>query len=152
MTWRNILVPHDFSASANHAAAIARDEAKLRGAAVVVVHVLDLPRELDADTIVTNPETNLPVNAREYATTTATAHLEALAQRLRKDGVTVTTRLRVGSPVDEILAAATDLHADVIIMGTHGHGGIRDFIAGNVAERVIRGAHVPVLVVRAPNA
>ena len=41
MIWKTILVPHDFSSSANHAAAIARDEAKLHGATIVLLHVID---------------------------------------------------------------------------------------------------------------
>ena len=43
MHWKTILVPHDFSSSANHAAALARDEAKLHGGTLVLLHVVDLP-------------------------------------------------------------------------------------------------------------
>ena len=43
MIWKTILVPHDFSSSANHAAAIARDEAKPHGAKHLLLHVIDLP-------------------------------------------------------------------------------------------------------------
>ena len=51
MTWNTILVPHDFSASANHALAIARDEAKLHKAKIVLFHVIDLPHQIGPDAV-----------------------------------------------------------------------------------------------------
>jgi nucleotide-binding universal stress UspA family protein len=151
MAWLTILVPHDFSASANHAAAIARDEAKLRNARIVLLHIIDL-NELDADAVIVPEDTKVPTSLRDYATSAASAHLADLAERLNKDGVAVTTAIRIGHPVDEILHAAESERADVIIMGTHGRSGLRAMIAGSVAERVVRASPIPVLTVRQPAA
>lgn len=53
-----------------------------------------------------------------------------------------------GSPARRIVEHATDIDADVIVMGTHGRGGIDRLLLGSVAERVVRASTVPVLTVR----
>src|SRR5882757_6232980 len=67
MAWTTILVPHDFSTSANHALAIARDEAKHHGATIVLLHVIDLPYQLGPDAVIVPPETGAPIGLKEYA-------------------------------------------------------------------------------------
>jgi len=81
----------------------------------------------------------------------AEQHLDDLAARLTKDGASVKTFVRVGNPVDEILRFVDEEKADLVVMGTHGRGGIRHLIAGSVAERVVRASKVPVLTVRHPD-
>src|SRR5687768_7437940 len=56
MIWRKVLVPHDFSSSANHAAALARDEAKRNDGWLVLLHVVELPLYLGADSTQMIPE------------------------------------------------------------------------------------------------
>ena len=56
---------------------------------------------------------------------------------------------RTGSVIDQILAAARETHADMIVMGTHGRRGIARAILGSVTEQVIRRAPCPVLAIRA---
>ena len=58
--------------------------------------------------------------------------------------------VRRGDPAHEILAAATDLESDAIIIATHGRTGWRRLLFGSVAETVFRGATCPVLTIRAP--
>ena len=100
MSWKTILVPHDFSASANHAAALARDEAKLHGGRIILLHVIDLPHQLGGTEVVIPPDTGAPIPIRDYAVASAEQHLGDLAERLSKDGAAVTTFVRVGNPVD----------------------------------------------------
>jgi universal stress protein A len=150
MPWKMILVPHDFSASANHAAAIARDEAKLHGARLVLLHVIDLGH-IAPDSVIVPNATGAPINVKDYAVASAEGHLADLAERLRKDGITATSFIRVGGPVDEIVRFADDEHADVIVMGTHGRTGLAHLLVGSVAERVVRVSKVPVLTVRHPD-
>jgi nucleotide-binding universal stress UspA family protein len=151
MAWKTILVPHDFSTSAHHAAAIAREEAKLHGAAIVLVHVIDLPYQLGPDAVIVPPETGAPISVKQYAIQSAEAHLQEIVERLVKDSVTATGVVAVGVPVDEINRAAHDQHADLIVMGTHGRTGLRHLMVGSVAERVVRSSKVPVLTVRHPD-
>ncbi len=63
-------------------------------------------------------------------------------------GVGSTTILKVGNPAEEIINTAADGRFDVIIVGIHGMGAIERFLIGSVADRLVRYATVPVLVVR----
>jgi nucleotide-binding universal stress UspA family protein len=151
MAWKTILVPHDFSASANHATAIARDEAKLHGGTVLLLHVVDLPYQMSPDAVIVPEATGAPISVKEYAMQSAETHLQDIADRLAKDGVTATGSVVVGNPVDEINRAADHHHVDLVVMGTHGRTGIRHLMAGSVAERVVRSSKVPVLTIRHPD-
>jgi nucleotide-binding universal stress UspA family protein len=150
MNWKTILVPHDFSSSANHAAAIARDEAKAHGSKLLLLHVIQLPGQMQPDVAIIPEASGAPISMREYAVKQAEAHLEDLAARLAKDGITAQTFLRIGNPVDEILTFATENSVDLIIMGTHGRSGVAKLIAGSVTEKVVRASDVPVLTTRHP--
>ncbi len=55
---------------------------------------------------------------------------------------------RIGSPVDQINQMAVDLSTDLLVMGTHGWGGMDRILLGSTAERVVRGAPCPVMTVR----
>jgi nucleotide-binding universal stress UspA family protein len=57
-----------------------------------------------------------------------------------------------GLPTDAICRVASRLHADLIVMGTHGREGLSHLLLGSVAERTLRRAPCPVLTVRAPAA
>lgn len=150
MSWKTILVPHDFSASANHAAALARDVAKVHGARLVLLHVVELPHQVTPDTVIMPDANGAPVNIRDYAVTAAEQHLTDLVARLTKDGVAASSLVRVGNAVDEILRYADEENMDLVAMGTHGRTGLAHVIVGSVAERIVRGAKMPVLTVRSP--
>lgn len=150
MLWKTLLVPHDFSSSANHAAAIARDEAKLHGARLLLLHIIDLPHAIKPDTVIVPDATGAPVNVREYAVSSAEAHLQDIVERLAKDGVTATPFIRVGNPVDEINRFVDEEKVSLIVMGTHGRTGLQHLLIGSVTERVVRTATCPVLTVRHP--
>src|SRR5882724_6413098 len=151
MIWKTILVPHDFSSSANHAAAIARDEAKLHGAKVVLLHVIDLPYQLQPDAAIIPEPGGAPISVKDYAISKAEEHLADIAKRLGKDGVTTSTFIRIGNPVDEITTFTKDQGIDLVVMGTHGRTGLQHLLLGSVAERVVRSSVVPVLTVRSPD-
>lgn len=72
--------------------------------------------------------------------------LNAVAAAGAERGVPVERHLRRGRPHEEILDAASDYDADLIVMGTHGRTGLGRFVtAGSVAERVVRHSKLPVL-------
>ena len=81
-------------------------------------------------------------------------YLQKMAERLKADAaeVEVEVAVRFGRPADKVLAFADDVGADLIAMTTHGRSGIRDWIFGSVADRILRGATCPVLLVRAGQA
>jgi nucleotide-binding universal stress UspA family protein len=150
MAWKTILVPHDFSASADHALAIALSEAAMHGAAIVLLHVIDLPLQLGPDAVIVPPETGTPISVKQYAIQSAENNLERIADQVAKDGAAVSCVVAVGTPVDEINRAVDDHRIDLIVMGTHGRTGIRHLMAGSVTERVVRTSKVPVLTIRHP--
>ena len=74
------------------------------------------------------------------------AYLEAVAAPLREQGRDVDTLVAFGNPAEQILALAAA--ADLVVMGSHGHGGVKRFVLGSVADEVARHAPVPVMIVR----
>jgi nucleotide-binding universal stress UspA family protein len=60
--------------------------------------------------------------------------------------------LKNGDPADIIVQTAKEQKCDLIVMGTHGHGGIADVLIGSTAKRVVRQSTIPVLVIRLPEA
>ena len=75
-------------------------------------------------------------------------YLARLAADLRKRGGWITTEVRYGEPVAEIVAAARDTGADLIAMTTHGRSAVGRLPFGSVAEAVLRQAQIPVLMMR----
>jgi nucleotide-binding universal stress UspA family protein len=166
MIWKTILVPHDFSSSANHALAIARDEAKAHGARLLLLHVIDLPSQMAptmiivperADAVVggvTNsavvPEGDIgPISVKDWAIREAERHLADLTARVGKDGVTAQAFVRLGKAENEIIQFATEHGVDLIAMGTAGRTGLAHMLIGSVAERVVRLSKCAVLTIRA---
>jgi len=69
---------------------------------------------------------------------------------LKSKGVTVKTIVQMGDAAEEILKAANEIKADIIAMSTHGRSGLRRLAFGSITDKVLRGANMPVLTVRAP--
>jgi len=86
--------------------------------------------------------------ALRYAEVEMRRYLRSVAAVLRDHGAIVHVEVRQGAPADEILAYATEVEADLISMTTHGLSGLSRWVYGNVAGKVLQGAHSPVLLVR----
>jgi nucleotide-binding universal stress UspA family protein len=83
-----------------------------------------------------------------HATEKELEPLEHAKERAEETGVKAHTRLLRGEPVDEIVAFADVLDADLIVVGSRGHGAIASALLGSVSRGVLREARRPVLVVR----
>jgi nucleotide-binding universal stress UspA family protein len=144
---RRVLVPTDFSDNSAPAVRYAAEIAEKFGAELVLLHVVqDLALVLpDAvmPTAVATPNLDDMIAAAKTGIANQVAAL-GLAKFNPKGEV------RVGSPATEIVAAAADLHADLLCISTHGRTGLAHFLLGSVAERIVRHASCPVLVVRSP--
>jgi nucleotide-binding universal stress UspA family protein len=81
------------------------------------------------------------VNKEEIET-----YLEDIAQNLDKQGVKSRVVIGSGKAADEILDYATKHVVDLIMMSTHGRGGLSRWAFGSVADKVVRNAHVPVFI------
>ncbi len=80
----------------------------------------------------------------------AMRYLRKAAEGLKKQGATARVRVAVGDAAGEIIKAADEINADIIAMSTHGRSGLSRWAFGSVTDKVLRGGHKPVLVVRAP--
>ncbi len=140
-----ILVPTDGSPEGRRAVAHAIDLAEAHDATVSGVYVIN-----------TASYNGLPMESSWEGVTTllntdgkkALATIEQLAT---EHGVPVETEITEGSPAKEILQAADRQDCDLIVMGTHGRGGLDRLLLGSVAEKVVRGARIPVTTVRIDN-
>jgi len=80
----------------------------------------------------------------------AESYLSQLMKRTRYDGVSVKPEVITGIPTESIADYATKNSIDLIAIATHGRSGISRWAWGSVADRILRSACVPVLMVRAP--
>ena len=80
----------------------------------------------------------------------ARSYLNKVGKGIRSEKVSVEIRVEVGSAAEEIIKAADEINVDLIAMSTHGRHGISRWAFGSVTDKVLRGGHKPVLVVRAP--
>jgi len=75
-------------------------------------------------------------------------HLVVAQKKLDAAGRFHTTHIHVGQPAEVIVRVAGDLACDLIVMGTHGRGGLVELVTGSVASRVLHLAPCPVLLVK----
>jgi len=141
MPFQRILVATDFSDSAQQALEHALHLAEKFGSELTLVHCWEA--------------SNYPYAAGLYfAGDVATPIERAAAARLAEAMAQLTPRfpaaksmLRSGAAWQELLSAADEVKADLIVMGTHGRRGFERALLGSVAEKVVRMARVPVLTV-----
>ncbi len=77
-------------------------------------------------------------------------YLTKAGEALRSKGATVTPRVAIGTPAEEIVKAAVDINANLIAMSTHGRSGLSRLAFGSVADKVLRhGGTIPVMMVKA---
>jgi manganese transport protein len=77
------------------------------------------------------------------------AYLERVAEKLRGEGLTVTTHLALGDPPREIQRTAQEQHCDLIAMTSHGHRLIGDLLFGSTIHEVRHNTSIPILLVKA---
>ena len=140
---RSILVPTDFSPPSSKAVTYARALADAFDAKVTLLNVVE-PIGGTPDFAV-NP---LVIDSREM-TERAKENLERLISREHiEPGRIGNLLVRHGTPFHEISQAAAVLKSDLIVIATHGYTGLKHVLLGSTAERVVRHAPCPVLVVR----
>lgn len=117
--------------------------AKELGSEVTLLHILEpfVPLTFEGLT--------MPSPAAETESSEAEKSLKALVASVREPGIArVKPLFRRGIASHEIVEAAKELDVDLIVMATHGYTGWKHFCIGSTAERVVRAAPCPVLVVR----
>jgi nucleotide-binding universal stress UspA family protein len=141
---KRILVPVDFSSVTKDVLDVVTTVAKACGATVFLVHVAP-PFVADLKTV------HVPKKERDFvAQMLRDEHrdLQHLAEELERAGLEVEPLLVEGHGiVEKILDEAERRHADLIIVGSHGHGRLFDMLIGSTPEGILRKTRVPVLIV-----
>lgn len=143
---RKILAPTDFSENAKTGLDYARGLANVFGSEITLIHVTE-PRFSYAGYGLS------PEVVRDIERETQEA-IEEQIEKAKADlgEVRCSHLVREGAPFHEIVEAAREIDADLIVMATHGHTGIKHLLLGSTAEKVVRYAPCPVLTVRAAEA
>ena len=141
---RTIIAAVDFSPHSEPVVDAAVTFAKQFGAKVRLVHAYDIPIPL-----VSPYEVAIPEPYREETRRIAAQKLAALVDRLAAQGVTVDSLLTEVPAAAAIVRAAEESKADLLVIGTRGHTGLKHLLLGSVAERTVRLAPCPVLTVKA---
>ncbi|HMP72646.1 MAG TPA: universal stress protein [Kiritimatiellia bacterium] len=142
---KTILVPVDFSNVTENVLAAAAAAGKGFGAKLVLLFVAaPEPEFIGYDP---GPSSVREAVARQYAE--EHRRLQELGAGLEAEGLEVTSLSVQGYAAEKILSEAEKHGAGLIVMGSHGHGMLRQLLVGSVAEGVIREARCPVMVVPA---
>jgi nucleotide-binding universal stress UspA family protein len=132
-----IVVPVDFSEHSRRALADAIEVAQQFGSRIHLVHASDLPEKI--------PLADEWCQAMKEEIARA---LDTYVDLAREAGVPAEIHLSDGQPWQAIVHLADEVGADLIVMGSHGRTGISHAFLGSVAERTLRTASCPVLVVK----
>lgn len=145
---KRILCPTDFSRHSRYALRRAAAMARVSGAEMMLFHVLPqtTPGGLNENSYILADWRQFMKLEEERAR----AALEREARSRLLDGVKVQAALGAGSPYREIVRIASRMHVDLIVISTHGTTGLLHLMLGSVAERVVRLAPCPVLVIKPP--
>ncbi len=146
--FERILVPLDGSSLAELALPLAAEMARRFEASVTLTRVV-LPPHVVSHTAGA-AYASLLTGLREVALDEASAYLQGQAASLQAQGVAAGIHLVDGEPVaDMILEVAEAIAADLVVMSTHGRSGVSRWVFGSVADRLLRSARMPILLVRA---
>ncbi len=152
--FNDILVPLDGSELSERALQMAQDLARSSEATVHLIRVVSREHELGAGRGIESVqaaemEIDLARRLSESQLHRGIMYLEQKGSQLSGAGVKVETEfaVRAGEPAQNIIDYVNEHSISLVVMTTHGHGGVRRLLMGSVTDRVIRSCEVPVLVV-----
>lgn len=144
MLFSKILLAYDGSKASNQALERAIELAKVTpSSSIYVVHAFEFPRFFIGEALAPLPAS---VNKDYYDLAVQTT--EEVKGRLEAEGLNATVELLQGSPAEVILNYSKEHDVDVIVIGSRGLGGIREFVLGSVSHNVVQSSRIPVLVVK----
>lgn len=139
---KTFLVPVDFSAVTGTVIDTAIEFSQSLGGSIVLLHVIQPPA--------VTGDYALPIEVLQEAASasekSARGHLEKHEAKARAAGITIESVIRQGTPVHLIREEAAARKADYIIMGSHGHGKLYDFLVGSTASGVLKKASCGVII------
>jgi nucleotide-binding universal stress UspA family protein len=143
-----VIVPLDGSGLSQTAVQPATEIAKAAGAEIVFIEVLRLP-------LLGVGVAGIEYGAGDYAGDLGidsqkqeiSQYLQRFVSEAEESGLKATASIRTGSPAQQIVEEAGETENSIVVMGSHGAGGLKRWVVGSVADKVIRSARRPVLVI-----
>ncbi|MFC2050106.1 universal stress protein [Chloroflexota bacterium] len=142
----NILAPLDGSDIGEAALPYAEIVATNSGALISLLQVVSPPGTVEAS-LLGGPDWRKFVKAMHNA---GEDYLKNIAERLIGKGIKTTFEVITGDPADKIVEYANDKKASLIAMSTHGRTGLSRWVLGSIADKVLHGGRIPILLVRSP--
>ena len=151
-TWNDfetLLVPLDGSEVSESALAHATEFGELFGSAYHLTRIVAYPLEIASPYLPHTVQLNAEILSE--AKDNAAAYLEEQADKMRKRGLRVTVSVAVDPQAAHgVLSESDEVGCDLIAMATHGRSGVSRMVLGSAADKVLRGAHIPVLLYKPP--
>jgi nucleotide-binding universal stress UspA family protein len=146
-TFRRLVVPLDGSDLSESVLDLAAGMARTFDAEVHLVRVVCYPVEIASPYLPHTVQMNQQVV--DEAKAAAGAYLDGIAARLRGEGIDAHAHVLVDAQAAHAVAQqVSELEADLLVMATHGRGGLQRALLGSTTDKVVRSVHVPVLVRR----
>lgn len=140
---KKILVPTDFSNQAENALKVAVQLAKRYNSEIHILHMIELPMH---QIVATSNFSELPEAV--FFMKIAHNHFEETLDRDYLDGIDIYENIKFNTASDGILEACNEDDIDIIVMGSHGASGFKEMFIGSTAEKIVRTAKKPVLVIK----
>ncbi len=143
---KKILVPTDFSPCADMAARIGRWIAQKTGAEMLFLHGMKTP--VDWVNLPKRLEDNYPEIKAQIGN--AHQHLDEMVKQAEHEGIKAEKSLAFLEGFETVANTVLDTQNDLIVIGSHGHTGLKKFAVGSHTEKIMRTAHAPVLACKNP--
>ncbi|MEM9390003.1 MAG: universal stress protein [Bacteroidota bacterium] len=143
----SILVPVDFSKEAEYALCFAMDIAKINEAHVLAYHVVEYPTGATIDPVGMAVPTPYDSDFVDLIKKNSSGQMELF---LAECGADIDFEISVGNPYLNISDKISELNADLVVMGTKGSSGLKEFFIGSNAEKIVRTSKCPVITLSHP--
>ncbi len=147
---QKILVPTDFSPLAVYATNAAVQIARKIGAEVILLHVVEMPGASFSITGQTANNSEFDLYTLKLIAKTKKDLIKVVANTTQDSDLKMHTNLQVGNAYQAIAQVIADQEVDLVVMGSHGADGWEETFVGSNAEKVVRRANCPVLVIKGP--
>ena len=139
---KKIIVPIDFSEQSEYALKVAADLAKKHSSEILALHMLELNQAMITSSEGFHPEQTV------FLLKLAEKRFREFLNKPYLKGVAVTPIIKHFKVFSELNEVAEEQGAELIVMGSHGSDGLKEVFVGSNAEKVVRNADIPVLIVK----
>ncbi|MDH5365786.1 MAG: universal stress protein [Cyclobacteriaceae bacterium] len=147
---KKILIPTDFTSNADNAIDFAFEIAKENNTKLYLLHVVEYPTSAVVDPIGVSIVQSADIDLIDDLTKNAIEKLKIIAKKIKDKGVLTEYFVDLGNPYLSVIDRVKQEGIDMIIMGTKGASGFKEYMIGSNAERVVRHASCPVITIKEP--